>query len=114
LSRDNNQKWDDDSEYVQIFTRIWNVVYDHYVEAIKKHANAFLESPAGVRFKQHLAKSKRAKHAATELSSITLCKFEGLDGINWGTPELSEFWQALCQVANPGDLETSLHPLSKL
>ena len=94
---------------MQLFTRVWDVIYDHFVETVKRHADAYLKSPAGIKFVEHYIKEKKKRHATMELNSATLRNFEGEKGIEWGAVEICEFWSPICQVAEAGELETSVN-----
>ena len=112
LGKEFNQNWtgeNSDPRYIQLFTRVWDVIYDHFVQTIKRHADAYLKSPAGIKFDEHYIKEKKKKHATVELNSATLRNFEGAKGIEWGAVEICEFWSPICQVAEAGELETSVN-----
>jgi len=113
LSLENNQTWHEDEEYVQLWKRVWDVVYDHYVEMVKTYAEKYLASPAGIKFKEHIAKMRQLKRGAKELNPTTLREFDGARGIEWGAHEVANFWCALFDVSQLEDIEIIVYPAAR-
>jgi len=113
FSLENNQTWHEDENYVQLWRRVWDILYDHYVETVKSYADKYLESPAGIKFTDHITKMRHAKRGAKELNCATLREFEGAKGIEWGASEIAEFWRPLFDVSQTGYLKVIVYPSAR-
>ena len=108
LSAENKQNWHEDSSFIQIFRHVWDLIYDHYCEAVKTYADEYLKSPAGIKFQEHVEKMRNIKHGAQELNSSVLRSFDGAAGIKWGTRQICNFWYPLCTIAESERLDTTV------
>lgn len=81
----------------------WKEAYEymlnHYIEKLNFHAKAYLESPAGIRFKNTVEKNRRGNKTLPVLDVKSLREFEGTDGIAWNTSQVYDFFSILGEIS---------------
>lgn len=103
-NRTKNDKFED-QQYVHAWEKAYTDVLDHYIEKVKFYTVAWLETDAGKRFSEvfNTAKSKGKK--LPSLTFDAFHQFEDANGMDWGLPEMANFYSILGEYSDASQVE---------
>jgi hypothetical protein len=81
LCKKHDTQWHQSPDYVVVWNEARSRVINQLVMKVRKYSEAYLNSEAGLQFKERVAICRKRKNALPELKEETLCSFEGKQGL---------------------------------
>ena len=95
-------------QYARAWEGAYGQVLDHYVEKVKKYATTWLKSEAGKRFSEAFQSAKSKGKKLPSLTFDAFRRFEDVDGMDWGMPQLWDFYSVLGEYSDTGPVDHSV------
>lgn len=85
-------------EWQTAFEQQYRRVTDGYIGKIKHVADSWMKSPAGQEFVARASKSRDSRLPKPRIG-MDLTSWNGLEGLQWGLPEVLDFYEILIEFA---------------
>jgi hypothetical protein len=95
ISTENKARWHKDDVFKTAWRRSYDEMVDWYVQKLQYYGEMFMQSPAGQRYKETVAKQREQKELFPEANIVMLRNYEGAPGISWGMAEIYNFFKLL-------------------
>ena len=112
ISTDSGKDWHKDPTYQLIWHNQYQEVVNDYCKAIMKLSQAWVSSPAGKRFQEACAKTRRAGKAVPTFEIACLREYDGGKGIDFGIEQILSIFGVLTEVADTSTYPPLVSPLN--
>ena len=103
------KSWHEDERYKLAWKKKYDEMVTHYTQKVVKYGKAYLESPAGIRFKSTVEKCRKSRGLRPVLNITILQEFEGERGIEWGISQVHDIFDILEVITDPTEFESTVY-----